>query len=156
MLNKVIMMGRLTRDPELRHTQSNTPVCSFSIAVNRDRKDQNGERQTDFFDCVAWSKSAEFVKQWFTKGMLAIVVGRLQTRKWTDQNNNTRIAYEIHCDEVMFGETKKAREEYGYVSAPKAPNQPDPAPAVQPAYDLPEGDPEYSNLKDDEEDNLPF
>ncbi len=154
MLNKVIMMGRLTKDPELRHTQSNTPVCSFSIAVNRDRKDQNGERQTDFFDCVAWYKNAEFVKQWFTKGMLAIVVGRMQTRKWTDQNNNNRIAYEIQCDEVMFGETKKARDEY-YGSAPMAPQKPNPAPSVQAAYDLPEGDSEFSDVTD-EEDDLPF
>ena len=76
MLNKAILMGRLTRDPELRHTQSNMAVCSFSLAIDRGRKDQNGERQTDFIDCVAWGRQAEFVAQWFTKGSMAIVVGR--------------------------------------------------------------------------------
>ena len=74
MLNKAILMGRLTRDPELRHTQSNMAVCSFSLAIDRGRKDQNGERQTDFIDCVAWGRQAEFVAQWFTKGSMAIVV----------------------------------------------------------------------------------
>ena len=80
MLNKAILMGRLTRDPELRHTQSNMAVCSFSLAIDRGRKDQNGERQTDFIDCVAWGRQAEFVAQWFTKGSMAIVVGRIQSR----------------------------------------------------------------------------
>lgn len=70
MLNKAILMGRLTRDPELRHTQSNMAVCSFRLAIDRDRKGPNGERQTDFIDCVAWGRQAEFVAQWFTKGML--------------------------------------------------------------------------------------
>ena len=107
MLNKGILMGRLTRDPELRHTQSGTAVCSFTLAIDRDRKDANGEKQTDFIDCVAWSKQAEFVAQWFSKGMMAIVVGRIQSRKWQDQNGNNRTAIEINCEEVSFGETKK-------------------------------------------------
>ena len=92
MLNKAILMGRLTRDPELRHTQSNMAVCSFSLAIDRGRKDQNGERQTDFIDCVAWGRQAEFVAQWFTKGSMAIVVGRIQSRRWQDQNGNNRTA----------------------------------------------------------------
>ena len=107
MLNKGILMGRLTRDPELRHTQSGTAVCSFTLAIDRDRKDANGEKQTDFIDCVAWNKQAEFVAQWFSKGMMAIVVGRIQSRKWQDQNGNNRTAIEINCEEVSFGETKK-------------------------------------------------
>jgi len=103
-------MGRLVRDPELRHTQSNTPVCSFSIAVDRDRKTASGERQTDFIDCVAWNKTAEFVQQWFAKGHLIIVVGRLQSRNWTDNSGNKRVSHEVQCDEVLFGETKKSRD----------------------------------------------
>jgi single-strand DNA-binding protein len=110
MLNKGILMGRLTRDPELRHTQSGTAVCSFTLAIDRDRKDANGEKQTDFIDCVAWNKQAEFVAQWFSKGMMAIVVGRIQSRKWQDQNGNNRTAIEINCEEVSFGETKKNRD----------------------------------------------
>lgn len=110
MLNKGILMGRLTRDPELRHTQSGTAVCSFTLAIDRDRKDANGEKQTDFIDCVAWGKQAEFVSQWFSKGMMAIVVGRIQSRKWQDQNGNNRTAIELNCEEVSFGETKKNRD----------------------------------------------
>lgn len=111
MLNEGILMGRLTRDPELRHTQSGTAVCSFTLAIDRDRKDANGEKQTDFIDCVAWNKQAEFVAQWFSKGMMAIVVGRIQSRKWQDQNGNNRTAIELNCEEVSFGETKKNREQ---------------------------------------------
>ena len=110
MLNKGILMGRLTRDPELRHTQSGTAVCSFTLAIDRDRKDANGDKQTDFIDCVAWNKQAEFVAQWFSKGMMAIVVGRIQSRKWQDQNGNNRTAIEINCEDVSFGETKKNRD----------------------------------------------
>lgn len=108
MLNKAILIGRLTRNPELRHTQSNMAVVSFTLAVDRDRKDQNGNRQADFISCVAWGKKAEFVSQWFTKGMMAVVVGRIQSRNWKDQNGNNRTAIEVICDEVTFGETKKS------------------------------------------------
>lgn len=111
MLNKAILMGRLTKDPELRMTGNNTPVCAFRLAIDRDRKGQNGERQTDFIDCVAWNKQAEFVSQWFAKGSMAIVVGRVQSRQWQDKNGNNRTTIEINCDEVSFGETKKSREE---------------------------------------------
>lgn len=110
MLNKVILMGRLTRDPELRHTQSNMAVCSFRLAIDRDRKGSNGERQTDFIDCTAWGKTAEFVSQWFRKGSLAIAVGRIQSRQWQDKDGSNRTAIEINCDEVLFGETKKQAE----------------------------------------------
>ena len=102
MLNKAILMGRLTRDPELHHTQSNTAVCSFTLAIDRDRKSPSGERQTDFIDCVAWGKQAEFVAQWFTKGMMAIVIGRIQSRQWQDQHGNNRTAIEVHCGENIL------------------------------------------------------
>lgn len=111
MLNKVILMGRLVRDPELRQTNGGTSVTSFTLAIDRDRKGQNGEKQTDFIDCVAWGHQAEFVNQWFTKGMLAIVVGRLQSRNWEDKNGNKRVSVEVNTDEVSFGETKKSRGE---------------------------------------------
>ena len=107
MLNKAVLMGRLTRDPEMRYTQSNTPVTSFTLAIDRDRKGPNGERQTDFIDCVAWGKQAEFVKSWFAKGMMAIVVGRIQSRNREDRNGNKRTSVEINANEVLFGESKK-------------------------------------------------
>lgn len=110
MLNKAILMGRLTRDPELRHTQSNTAVCSFRLAVTRDRKNPNGEYDSDFIDCTAWGKTAEFVSQWFHQGSLAIAVGRIQSRQWQDKDGSNRTSIEINCDEVLFGETKKQAE----------------------------------------------
>ena len=90
MLNKIIIMGRLTRDPELRHTQSGTAVASFSLAVDRDFKSQNGEKETDFIDVVAWRNSAEFVSRYFTKGRMAVVEGRLQIYPWQDRDGNKR------------------------------------------------------------------
>lgn len=114
MINKVILMGRLTRDPELRRTQSDTAVASFTLAIDRGRAGQDGERETDFIDCVAWGKLAEFVKRWFTKGMLAIVAGRVQSRRWEDRNGNKRTSIEVNVGEVNFGETKKARAASGH------------------------------------------
>ena len=101
MLNKAILMGRLTRDPELRHTQSNMAVCSFSLAIDRGRKDQNGERQTDFIDCVAWGRQAEFVAQWFTKGSMAIVVGRIQSCDATSAGSMITVSSEANAAVVM-------------------------------------------------------
>lgn len=109
MLNKAILMGRLTRDPELRFTQNKAAVASFTLAVNRDKKGSNGEQVGDFIDCVAWGRMGEFVKQWFTKGMLTIVIGRIQSRNWEDKNGNKRTTIEINAEDVSFGETKKAR-----------------------------------------------
>ena len=86
MLNRIILMGRLTRDPELRRTGSGTPVTSFSLAVDRDFKSQSGEKETDFIDVVAWRSTAEFVSKYFTKGRMAVVEGRLQIRDWTDRD----------------------------------------------------------------------
>ena len=105
MLNKVILMGRLTRDPEIRYTQNNTPVASYSIAVDRNYSKAQ-DKQTDFIDIVSWNKSAEFVSKWFKKGSLIVVVGRLQVRKWQDKDGNNRISYEVISEEVSFGGSK--------------------------------------------------
>ena len=111
MLNKIVIMGRMTRDPELRRTQTGTPVTSFTLAVDRDFKEQNGERETDFIECVAWKGTAEFVAKYFSKGRVAVVEGRLQLRTWTDKEGNKRKAYEVLAANVYFGDSK--REETG-------------------------------------------
>jgi len=107
MLNRIIIMGRLTRDPELRRTQSGTAVTSFTVAVDRDFKGQNGERETDFIDVVAWRSSAEFVSKYFTKGHMAVVEGRLQLRDWKDKDGNNRRSAEVIADNVYFGGSKR-------------------------------------------------
>lgn len=108
MLNKIFVMGRLVRDPELRRTNSGTAVASFTLACDRDFKDkQSGEKATDFIDVVAWRQSAEFVSRYFTKGRMAIVEGRLQMRNWTDKEGNKRVSAEIVADNVYFGDSKK-------------------------------------------------
>ena len=114
MLNKIIIMGRLTRDPELRHTQSGTAVASFSLAVDRDFKNQNGEKETDFIDVVAWRNSAEFVSRYFTKGRMAVVEGRLQIRPWEDRQGNKRRSAEVVADNVYFGDSKKDGDSSSY------------------------------------------
>jgi len=104
-------MGRLTRDPELRHTQSGTAIASFSLAIDRRyvAKD-SGERQTDFIDVVAWQNLGEFVSKYFVKGQMAAVTGRLQIRDWTDKDGNKRRSAEVVADNVYFTESKKSRE----------------------------------------------
>lgn len=116
MLNKAILMGRLVRDPELRRTQNDTAVASFTLAIDRPQ-DKNGNRQTDFIDCVAWTHTAEFLCKWFTKGMLAVVVGQIQSRNWEDKHGNKRTSIEVKVDELQFGETKKSREGSANVNA---------------------------------------
>lgn len=108
MLNHITIMGRLTRDPEIRQTGSGKSVANFSLAVDRDMKNQNGERETDFIDCVAWGNSAEFVGKYFTKGRMAVVDGRLQIRDWEDNNGNKRRSAEIVANSVYFGDSKPA------------------------------------------------
>ena len=123
MLNKIILMGRLTRDPELRRTQSGTAVTSFSLAVDRDFKSQSGEKETDFIDIVAWRGTAEFVSKYFTKGRMAVVEGRLQTRDWTDREGGKRVATEIVADNIYFGDSKRdGAGEYGGAPAYGAPS----------------------------------
>ena len=107
MLNKIILMGRLTRDPELRRTNSGTAVASFSLAVDRDFKAQNGEKETDFIDIVAWRNTAEFVSKYFSKGRMAVVEGRLQIRDRTDKDGSKRRTAEVVADNVYFGDSKK-------------------------------------------------
>ena len=139
MLNRIILMGRLTRDPELRHTQTGTPVASFSLAVDRDFKDRNtGEKATDFIDIVAWRQTAEFVSRYFTKGRMAVVEGRLQLRDWTDRDGNKRRAAEVVADNVYFGDSRKKESE-----------------GNAPEDELPENEPQgFSEAEDDGE--LPF
>ena len=111
MLNRIILMGRLTRDPELRQTQSGASVANFSLAVDRDFKDkQTGEKTTDFIDIVAWRSSAEFVSRCFAKGRMAVVEGRLQLRDWTDRDGNKRRTAEVLAEHVYFGDSKRDAE----------------------------------------------
>ena len=107
MLNKIFIMGRLTRDPELRRTQSGTAVTSFSLAVDRDFKSQSGEKETDFIDVVAWRSTAEFVAKYFTKGRMAVVEGRLQIRDWKDKDGNSRRSAEVVADNIYFGDSRR-------------------------------------------------
>ena len=111
MLNHIVLMGRLVRDPELRYTQAQVPVASFRIAVDRDFGGREGsERQADFIDCVAWRQTGEFVSKYFTKGRMIAVSGRLQMRDWTDRDGNKRTSAEVVCDNVYFGDSKRDGE----------------------------------------------
>ena len=160
MLNKIILMGRLTRDPELRRTESGTAVCSFSIAVDRDFKSKNGEKETDFIDIVAWRATAEFVSKYFQKGSLIAIEGSLQTRQYQDKNGNNRTAVEVVANNVNFAGSKSNGSNQGggsYQNA--APSYQNAAPARPAAV---EAAPSYSagNADDfaviDDSDDLPF
>lgn len=107
MLNHIVIMGRLTHDPELRRTASSTPVTSFSLAVERDFKNADGTKETDFIDVVAWRNTAEFAAKYFTKGRMAVVEGRLQMRDWTDKEGNKRRSAEVVADNIYFGDSKR-------------------------------------------------
>ncbi len=108
MLNHIVLMGRLTKDPELRRTGSGVAVASFSIAVDRDFGNrENGEKETDFIDIVAWRNTAEFVSKYFTKGRMAVVSGRLQIRNWQDKDGNKRRSAEVVADNIYFGDSKR-------------------------------------------------
>lgn len=109
-MNKVILLGRLTKEVEVRYTQNNTAVASFSLAVNR-RFAKQGEQQADFINIVAWNKVAEFCSKYFTKGQQVSVVGRIQTRTWDDQNGQKRYATEVIAEEVYFADTKREQQE---------------------------------------------
>lgn len=111
MLNHITIMGRLTRDPELRRTGSGIAVASFTVAVDRDFGGRDGgEKETDFIDCVAWRQTGEFVSKYFTKGSMIVVSGRLQIRNWTDKEGNKRRSAEVVADNVYFGESKRSSE----------------------------------------------
>lgn len=133
-MNKIIIMGRLTRDPELRRTQSGTAVASFTLAVDR-RYASDGERQTDFIDVVAWKQRGEFVSKYFAKGQTCLVEGSLQIRDWTDGNGNKRKNAEVVADNIYFTESKNSRSSNGN-------------PATRQA-----SEPEFEELG---EDDLPF
>ena len=121
MLNHITLMGRLTRDPELRRTGSGVAVASFTIAVDRDfGKNENGEKETDFIDCVAWRQTGEFVSKYFTKGRMAVVSGRLQIRPWTDKDGNKRRTAEVVADNVYFGDSRREGDNVGGYAAPAA------------------------------------
>lgn len=110
MLNKCFLLGRMTKDPEIRRTNGGTAVTSFTLAVDRDFK-TNGEKNTDFIEVVAWRNTAEFVSKYFSKGRMAIVEGRLQIRDWTDKNGNKRRTAEVVADNVYFGDSKRENKE---------------------------------------------
>ena len=139
MLNKILIMGRLTRDPELRRTNSGTAVTSFTLAVDRDFKNAYGTKETDFVDCVAWRSTAEFAAKYFTKGRMAIVEGKLQIRDWQDKDGNKRRNAEVIADNLYFGDS---RSDNGGHQAAKAPVSVD-------AED-------FDEVEDDMDDSLPF
>ena len=116
-LNHITIMGRLTKNPELRRTPAGVAVTSFTLAVDRDFKEKSGEKETDFIECVAWRNTAEFVEKYFSKGRVAVVSGRLQMRKWTDKDGNKRTSAEIVADNVYFGDSKNSNNS-GEAEAP--------------------------------------
>ena len=140
MLNHIVIMGRMTRDPELRRTGSGTAVASFTLAVDRDFAPKDGEKETDFIECVAWKNTAEFVSKYFGKGRMAVVSGRLQIRKWTDKDGNKRSSAEVAVDNIYFGDSKKEETTGSYGGFAK--------PSTTPASD-------YAML-DDDDAQLPF
>ena len=164
MLNHIVIMGRLTRDPELRRTGTGTAVASFTVAVDRDFGGRDGgEKETDFIDCVAWRQTGEFVSKYFTKGRMIVVSGRLQIRSWTDNDGNKRRTAEVVADDCYFGDSKREGDNayggnsyggnsYGgnaYGSAPATPSFGGySAPAGNPASDF--------AMLDDDDAQLPF
>lgn len=161
-LNHIVIMGRLCRDPELRHTQSGTPVATFRLAVDRDFKDKNtGERATDWIDVVAWRGTGEFVSRYFAKGRMAVVEGRLQMRDWTDKDGNRRTSAEVVADNVYFADSRRDGDggrSGSYGGAPSCGGYgPRPsAPANPPAgYGVPTGGDQFADLADDDGD-MPF
>lgn len=142
MLNKIILMGRLVRDPEVRYTQSGKPVASLTLAVDRDFKDKaSGEKTTDFVPVVAWEHRAKFVQQYFTKGQMALVEGRLQMRDWTDKDGNKRRVAEVVADQIYFAGSKPGQPSEGNAPVGSFPRQPSQ---------------EFSELDDAGEEDLPF
>ena len=148
MLNHITIMGRLTRDPELRRTGTGTAVASFTVAVDRDFGGRDGgERETDFIDCVAWRQTGEFVSKYFTKGSMIVVSGRLQIRNWNDKDGNKRRSAEVVADNVYFGESKRQGDGSAY-AAPAAPAFGGYSAPAAPASDF--------AMLDDDDAQLPF
>ena len=161
MLNHIVIMGRLTRDPELRRTGSGVAVTSFSVAVDRDFSNkESGERETDFIDCVAWRSTGEFVAKYFQKGSMAVVSGRLQMRSWTDKEGNKRRSAEVVADNVYFGDSTRDNADGGSFNQSQGYAQSfNQVPQQQPAYQAPQNvsaaPSDFSMLSDDDPD-LPF
>ena len=169
MLNHITIMGRLTRDPELRRTGSGIAVASFTVAVDRDFGGRDGgEKETDFIDCVAWRQTGEFVSKYFTKGRMIVVSGRLQIRSWTDKDGNKRRTAEVVADNVYFGESKRGNEgnsnyggnsyggnNYGGNSYGGYNNAPAPAPSYG-GYNAPSAPDSGFAMLDDDDAQLPF
>ena len=159
MLNHIVIMGRLARDPELRHTQTGTPVATFRLAVDRDYKDKTtGERGTDWIDVVAWRSTGEFVSRYLAKGRLAVVEGRLQMREWTDKEGNRRTTAEVVADNIYFGDSRREGGDtggYGGGSYGSQAAARPAAPAAPADYGIPSGADQFSELTDDDGD-LPF
>ena len=159
MLNHIVLMGRLTRDPELRRTGSGVAVASFSLAVDRDYAAQGAEKETDFVDIVAWRNTAEFVAKYFTKGRMAVVEGRLQMRDWTDKDGNKRRTAEVVADNVYFGDSKRDNAEGGFNQTQGYAQSFNQVPQQQPAYQAPQNvssaASDFSMLSDDDPE-LPF
>ena len=167
MLNHITIMGRLTRDPELRRTGSGIAVASFTLAVDRDYSPKDGgERETDFIDCVAWRQTGEFVSKYFTKGRMAVVSGRLQIRNWNDKDGNKRRSAEVVADNVYFGDSKRDDQggsssyggnAYGGISYGGGYSAPAPAAGGFGGYAAPASAPasDFAMLEDDDA-QLPF
>ena len=167
MLNHITIMGRLTRDPELRRTGSGIAVASFTLAVDRDFSPKDGgERETDFIDCVAWRQTGEFVSKYFTKGRMAVVSGRLQIRNWNDKDGNKRRSAEVVADNVYFGDSRRDDQPgsssfggnaYGGNSYGGGYGAPAPAAGGFGGYAAPSGAPasDFAML-DDDDAQLPF
>ena len=160
MLNQIIIMGRLTRDPELRRTQTGTAVTSFSLAVDRDFKSrESGEKATDFIDVVAWRQTAEFVCQYFAKGRMAVVEGRLQIRDWKDKDGNNRRSAEVVADNVYFGDSKRDNAEGSFNQTQGYAQSFNQVPQQESAYQAPQNvsaaPSDFSMLSDDDPE-LPF
>lgn len=153
MLNRIVLMGRLVKDPELRHTQSGVAVASFRLACDRDfANQQTGEKEADFIDIVAWRSTGEFVSKYFSKGRMAVVAGRLQMRNWTDNQGNKRVSAEIVADNVYFGDSKRDGDSGGsYAGGNRSyDGGTNSAPASQPQMAG-----QFSELEGDD-DELPF
>ena len=144
MLNHITIMGRLTRDPELRRTGSGVAVASFTVAVDRDFSGKDAEKETDFIDCVAWRQTGEFVSKYFTKGRMIVVSGRLQIRNWTDKDGNKRRTAEVVADNCYFGDSKSE----GGNAASAAPTSGGFTPPSEPASQF--------AMMDDDDAQLPF
>ena len=152
-MNNVVLMGRLARDPELRHTQSGLPVVSFTVAVDRRFNKETNERQADFIDCVAWRGTAEFVSKYFAKGRMIAVQGRLQVREWQDKDGNRRWSTEVQADNVYF--TGSKQDSGGGGGGGYAPFNDNDAPPIDAGYTAPTQGSDFAEL-DEDDGELPF